>query len=74
MVCNFCNLRRGLFLLYNDINDAEFEVHLGGNMDYQREVLLNKHQYIGKLMYVEYGERSGISKVPFHVKATKIVD
>lgn len=63
-----------IFLLCNDINNAEFEVHLGGNMDYQREVLLNKHQYIGKLMYVEYGERSGINKVPFHVKATKIVD
>lgn len=63
-----------IFLLKNDINNAEFEVHLGGNMNYQREILLNKHQYIGKIMYVEYGERSGINKVPFHVKATKIVD
>lgn len=63
-----------IFLLKNDINDAEFEVHLGGSMDYQIEVLLHRHEYIGKLMYVEYGERSGISKVPFHVKATKIVD
>lgn len=63
-----------IFLLYNDINDAEFEVHLGGNMDYQRKILFDKNRYIGKLMYVEYGERSGISKVPFHVKATKLVD
>lgn len=63
-----------IFLLQNDINDAEFEVHLGGNMNYQKEVLYYKDKYIGKLMYVEYGERSGINRVPFHVKATKLVD
>lgn len=63
-----------IFLLQNDINNAEFEVHLGGDMNYQKEVLYYKDKYIGKLMYVEYGERSGINKVPFHVKATKIVD
>lgn len=63
-----------IFLLCNDINDAEFEVHLGGNMYYQRQVLFDKDKYIGKLMYVEYGERSGISRVPFHVKATKLVN
>ena len=63
-----------IFLLQNDINNAEFEVHLGGTMEYQAFVLKNKENYIGELMYVEYGERSGISKVPFHVKATKIVD
>lgn len=63
-----------IFLLKNDINDAEFEVHLGGSMDYQRNILLLKDKFIGKLMYVEYGERSGISKVPFHVKATMLVE
>ena len=63
-----------IFLLCNDINDAEFEVHLGGNMYYQRQILFNKDKYIGKLMYVEYGERSGITRVPFHVKATKLIE
>ena len=63
-----------IFLLKNDINNAEFEVHLGGTMEYQAFVLKNKENYIGELMYVEYGERSGISKVPFHVKATMLVE
>ena len=63
-----------LFVLKNDINNAEFEVHLGGTMEYQAFVLKNKENYIGELMYVEYGERSGISKVPFHVKATMLVE
>ena len=63
-----------IFLLKNDINDAEFEVHLGGTMEYQAFILKNKNWYIGELMYVEYGERSGINKVPFHVKATMLVN
>lgn len=63
-----------IFLLKNDINDAEFEVHLGGSMEYQAFILKNKENYIGELMYVEYGERSGITKVPFHVKATMLAE
>lgn len=62
-----------LFLLKNDINDATFEVHVGGSQDYQASILVNKHLYIGKKMYVEYGERSGINSVPFHVKETRIL-
>ena len=62
-----------IFLLKNDINDSEFEVHVGGSFEYQANVLKHKDSYIGKYMYVEYGERSGISKVPFHVKKTYII-
>ena len=62
-----------LFLLKNDINDATFEVHVGGSQDYQASILVNKHLYIGKKMYVEYGERSGVNSVPFHVKETRIL-
>lgn len=62
-----------IFLLKNDINDSEFEVHVGGSFDYQAMILRNRQSYIGKYMYVEYGERSGISKVPFHVKKTYII-
>ena len=62
-----------LFLLKNDINDATFEVHVGGSQDYQASILVNKRLYIGKKMYVEYGERSGVNSVPFHVKETRIL-
>lgn len=61
-----------LFLLKNDINDSTFEVHIGGSQDYQSTFLNEdkKRATIGKQMYVEYGERSGVNQVPFHVKDT----
>ena len=62
-----------IFLLINDINGATFEVHVGGSVDYQESILKNKEKYIGKMMYVEYGERSGVNQVPFHVKHTFII-
>ena len=37
-----------------------------------KEILVNKASYIGKKCLVEFRERSGISKVPFHAKAIKI--
>lgn len=63
-----------IFKLRNDINNETFEVHCGGSLDYQRNVLRNKENYISKLMYVEYGERSGVNQVPFHVKQTYIIN
>ena len=63
-----------LFVLKNDINDSLFEVHVGGKFDYQKFILRNKNLYIGKFMFVEYGERSGVEQVPFHVKETYIID
>lgn len=63
-----------LFTLRNDINNATFEVHVGGSFDYQRSILRDKEKYIGKKMFVEYGERSGVEQVPFHVKQTYIID
>lgn len=63
-----------LFKLRNDINDATFEVHLGGTFEQQRKYLEElKEQTIGKYMFVEFGERSGVNQVPFHVKLTKIL-
>ncbi len=62
-----------LFICKNDINDAKFECHVGGSLDYQRQCLKNKNKLIGKYMYVEYGERSGINNLPFHVKTTYIL-
>lgn len=62
-----------LFVCKNDINDAEFECHVGGSFEYQKMILKNKEQYIGKTMVVEYGERSGVNSVPFHIKSTYII-
>lgn len=57
-----------LLLCQNDINDSTFECHIGGDFDFQKKILYNKNNYIGKNVYITYGERSGISQVPFHIK------
>lgn len=62
-----------LFICKNDINSAEFECHVGGTLDYQKECFKRKNELIGKYMYVEYGERSGVNQLPFHVKHTSII-
>ncbi len=64
-----------LFLLKNDINDETFEVHVGGSQEYQSHFLNEdvKQKTIGRQMFVEYGERSGVNQVPFHVKSTYII-
>ena len=63
-----------LFICKNDINDAEFECHVGGSFEYQKDCLKRKDELIGKLMYVEYGERSGVNQLPFHIKSTYILN
>ena len=63
-----------LFVCQNDVNDATFECHVCGSQEYQANVLKNKDKYIGKFMYVEYGERSGVNQLPFHVKNTYIIN
>lgn len=62
-----------LFCCKNDINDATFECHVGGSQEYQTSILKNKEKYIGKFMFVEYGERSGVNSLPFHIKKTYIL-
>lgn len=64
-----------LFLCKNDVNDSTFECHIGGNQEYQASFLREdiKRATIGKQMYVEYGERSGVNQVPFHIKSTRIL-
>lgn len=52
----------------NDINDKLFETRLSVPHEAQQLVLHNKEQYIGKYVHLHYGERSGVDKVPFHVK------
>ena len=62
-----------LFVCKNDINDSEFECKICGSFDYQKDILKHKEQYIGKYMHVEYGERSGVNQLPFHIKTTYII-
>ena len=62
-----------ILLCQNDVNDAKFETRLSTTFDVQEFVLNNKHDYIGKYVHVEFGERSGINKVPFHVKSVKLI-
>lgn len=63
-----------LLVCKNDINDKYFECHLSEPLDYQRRILYTKNEYIGKKVNVEYTERSGNTKVPFHVKEVHFVD
>lgn len=63
-----------LFKCKNDINDCCFECHVGGPIDTQKAILKLKDNYIGKYMFVEFGERSGIDNVPFHIKNTYIIN
>ena len=56
----------------NDINNATFECHIGGNFEYQNHILRNAKQYIGKFLDIEYGERSGVNQLPFHIKTVRL--
>lgn len=62
-----------LLLCRNDVNDATFECHLSETLDFQREVLKNKKQFIGKVLFITYGERSGVNDVPFHIKQVHLL-
>ena len=62
-----------LFVLRNDINEELFECSINKPQDVQREILINKEKYIGKYMFVEFRERSGNAKVPFHARGINII-
>lgn len=62
-----------IILCQNDVNTAKFETRLSAAHEYQQMILRDKHLYIGKYLFVEFGERSGVEKVPMHVKKTKII-
>ena len=61
-----------LFVLRNDINEELFECSINKPQDVQREILTNKEKYVGKYMFVEYRERSGVAQVPFHARGINI--
>lgn len=55
----------------NDINDSTFECHISDSLETQKEILKNRDIYIGHKLKIEFGERSGIEQVPFHIKSVK---
>ena len=57
-----------ILLCKNDINDEKFETRLSVSHIVQRIVLSESQSYIGRTVHIEYGERSGVSRVPFHIK------
>lgn len=61
-----------ILLCKNDINDEKFETRLSVSHIVQREVLFDSQSYIGRTVHIEYGERSGIARVPFHIKTVVI--
>lgn len=62
-----------LLVCKNDINDELFKVHLSETLEYQRAVLYKKNEYIGRKVNIEFGERSGVSLAPFHIKEVHFV-
>lgn len=64
----------GKLILQNDINNQWFECTINATHEKQEEILQNKENYIGKLAFVEYRERSGVTEVPFHAKVIKILN
>lgn len=62
-----------IILCQNDVNTAKFKTRLSATHEYQQMILRDKHLYIGKYLFVEFGERSGVEKVPSHIKKTQII-
>lgn len=61
-----------ILLCKNDINNEKFETRLSVSHIVQQEVLFDSQSYIGRTVHIEYGERSGVSRVPFHIKTVVI--
>ena len=58
----------------NDVNYNTFETRFSYPHDVQKRILDNKDKYIGKEVFIKFGERSGVSRVPFHIKEVYLLD
>lgn len=61
-----------ILLCKNDINNEKFETRLSVSHIVQQEVLFDSQSYIGRTVHIKYGERSGVARVPFHIKTVVI--
>ena len=59
-------------LCKNDINDEKFETRLSVPHSMQEYVLFHYRAFIRRTVHIEYGERSGVTRVPFHIKTVVI--
>lgn len=50
----------------------KFETRLSVSHIVQQEVLFDSQSYIGRTVHIEYGERSGVARVSFHIKTVVI--
>lgn len=57
----------------NDINDSTFETRFSLPHNEQEYILNHKEDYIGKFVFISYGERSGVERVPFHIKEVSLI-
>lgn len=62
-----------IFVCRNDINEELFECSINKPQSIQEKYLINKNEYIGKYMLVEYRSRSGVNQLPFHARGIDIV-
>lgn len=63
-----------IILCRNDINNELFETRFSYTTSHQADILENKEKYIGKMIYLTFGERSGKKRVPFHIRTVKLID
>lgn len=63
-----------IILCQNDINDECFETRLSISHAEQELVLNNKSFYLGNYVHIKFGERSGIKRVPFHIKTVELIN
>lgn len=61
-----------IILCKNDINDEKFETRLSAPHSMQEYVLFHYRAFIRRTVHIEYGERSGVTRVPFHIKTVVI--
>ena len=61
-----------ILLCKNDINDEKFETRLSAPHSMQEYVLFHYRAFIRRTVHIEYGERSGVARVPFHIKTVVI--
>lgn len=63
-----------IILCRNDINDAIFETRITDTFENQKYVLDNKEKFIGKKVFVIFGERSGVEQLPFHITQVYVLN
>ena len=61
------------FILKNDINEETFEMTPVGTFDQKEEYLRDKDLYIGRLAFVEYRSRGGVTNVPCHGNVIRVL-